>query len=240
MRGRRRLAAAATIVVALGTTSCVRTAPTAQGRETADLYQLFAVIAAVIFVIVAALIGWSILRYRKAPDDDVLPDQFRANVKLEILWFAIPQAIVIGLFIASALVLSHERDLGGNAALTVEVEAFQWGWRFSYAGSNVTVESLPDRPAELVVPTDEGIAFLLSSRDVMHSFYVPAFLVKRDVIPGRTNRLDVTIEEPGEYTARCAEFCGLLHDRMDVTVRAVAPTEFAAWLEDQEASDVDG
>lgn len=226
--------------MAIGLSSCVRTAPTAQGRDTAGLYQLFGGVAAVIFVIVAALIGWSIVRYRKAPDDDVLPDQFRTNVKLEILWFAIPQAIVIGLFIASALVLSHERDLGGNAAVTVEVEAFQWGWRFTYLGSDVTVESLPDRPAELVLPTDEGIALLLSSRDVMHSFYVPVFLVKRDVIPGRTNRLDVTIEDPGDYTARCAEFCGLLHDRMDVTVKAVAPSEFAEWIQDQEDSDVDG
>ena len=194
------------------------------------LYDFFMVIAAVVFTIVAALIGWSIVRYRKKPGDDALPEQFHTNVKLEVLWFAIPTAIVIALFIASVMAIDSD-EASAEPDLIVEVEAFQWGWRFIYEG-DVVVESLPDSPSEVMLPIDRPIEFELDSEDVVHSFYVPSFLVKRDVVPGRTNSLEVTIDEPGQHTLRCAEFCGLLHDRMDVTLRAVTDGEFEQWLEE--------
>ena len=217
--------------------ACVGEPVTEQGRAATGLYDLFTVIAAIIFTIVAALIGWSIVRYRARGDDDteILPKQFHANVKLEILWFAIPQAIVIGLFIASVMVLGDVDDRVEEPEVVVRVEAFQWGWRFTYEGfdrgadSAIVVESLPDDQAEIVLPVDTPIVFELASRDVIHSFYVPEFFVKRDVVPGQENRLDITIDEPGWYTARCAEFCGLLHDRMDLEIHAVSGQRFLEW-----------
>ena len=229
--GRFRALSSITIAVVV-LPACVGEPVTEQGRAAAGLYDLFTVIAAIIFTIVAALIGWSIVRYRaRDHDTDVLPKQFHANVKLEILWFAIPQAIVIGLFVASAMVLSDVDDRVAEPEVVVHVEAFQWGWRFTYEGdTGRVVESLPDDQAEIVLPVDTPIAFELTSRDVVHSFYVPEFFIKRDVVPGRENRLDVTIAEAGTYTARCAEFCGLLHDRMDLSIRAVSAADFDRWL----------
>jgi cytochrome c oxidase subunit 2 len=86
----------------------------------------------------------------------------------------------------------------------------------------------------LVLPTDTPIRFLLQSPDVVHNFYVPRFMLKRDVVPGRTNVIDVTIDRPGEYRGVCAEFCGLLHDQMNFTVRAVSAPEFETWSTEQE------
>jgi cytochrome c oxidase subunit 2 len=82
----------------------------------------------------------------------------------------------------------------------------------------------------MVVPAGEPIHILLTSVDVNHAFYVPAFLFKRDAIPGHPNEFDVTITEPGDYNGQCAEFCGVFHDRMLLTVRAVSRPDFDAWL----------
>ena len=223
--------------IVLATSACAGEVVTSGGRSAAGLYDIFMMIAAGVFVIVASLIGWSIVRYRKRPDDEALPEQFRENLKLEILWFAIPQLLVIGLFVGSVITLDDVDGEAEDPAVTVEVEAFQWGWRFTYEGTDVVVESLPEQPAEIVVPVDKQIVFSLTSEDVIHSFYVPAFFQKRDVVPGHTNRLDVMVEEPGSYTARCAEFCGLMHDRMDVTIRATGQADYEAWLADAGAND---
>lgn len=230
---RRRLTRVCAVAF-IASTACVSQPATEQGRAAKDLYDAFSTIAAIIFAIVAGLIFYSILRFRKKRDDDVLPDQFHTNTRLEILWFAIPQLIVIGLFVGSVLVLKDTDRVREETDVTVSVTSFQWGWRFSYQGTGVTIDSLPDSQAEIFLPVGETIAFDLQSRDVIHSFYVPEFFVKRDVVPGRTNRLEVTIEETGTYTGRCAEFCGLLHDRMDFTVTAVSTADFDTWLEDQD------
>ncbi|MGH2755589.1 MAG: cytochrome c oxidase subunit II, partial [Actinomycetota bacterium] len=123
----------------------------------------------------------------------------------------------------------------------VTVEGFQWGWRFAY-DSGVTLESLPDSPADVVLPLGEPIAFRLESPDVIHSFYIPRLLMKRDVVPGRTNRIDVVLDEAGTYGGKCAEFCGLLHHQMEFTISAVPAAEFEEWLNDQmaEVEDTDG
>ncbi len=198
------------------------------------LYDIFFWIAAGVFVITAGLIGWSIIRYRAKPGDDDLPKQFRHNLKLEITWFAIPQAIVIVLFVLSALTLTDVNERVPEPDATVNVTAYQWGWRFAYEGTDVEVVGTPQQPAEILVPTG-NLAFLLTSADVVHAFYVPKFLNKRDTIPGRTTRLDVAVEAPGTFDGECAEFCGLLHHRMPFTIVAVPPDEFQSWLGDMSA-----
>jgi cytochrome c oxidase subunit 2 len=208
---------------------CAPEAVTEQGEGVAGLYRLFSIVAAVIFVIVASLIAWSILRFRARPGDEGLPEQVHTNVKLEILWFAIPTLIVIGLFISSTGVLQDINKEAEEPAVEIDVTAFQWGWRFEYADIG-TLDSLPDEPAELVLPVGEPITFHLTSRDVVHSFYIPRFLIKKDANPGRENQIDVTIEEPGTYGGVCAEFCGLLHSKMNFSVKAVSPDEFDEWV----------
>ncbi len=197
------------------------------------LYDVFTIIAAVIFVIVAGLIAWSIVRYRAKPGDNELPEQFHSNVKLEILWFAIPTFIVIGLFVVSALALGTVNDEADDPAAVVKVQGFQWGWRFDYEGSDVSITSRPDEPAQISLPVGEPVTFVITSNDVQHSFYIKEFLVKRDAVPGRENRLPVTIQEEGTYGGVCAEFCGLLHYDMPFIINAVPADEYETWLEDQ-------
>jgi cytochrome c oxidase subunit II len=217
--------------LALAGAACVPEAGTTQGRSTADLYFFFSVLAAIIFTVTAGLIAWSIIRHRARPGEDELPKQFHSNMPLELVWFAIPQIIVIVLFITSVLTLNEVDKVPDNPAVTVEVEGFQWGWRFNYEGFTVSGTASDD--PEIVLPVGETVAFLLSSDDVLHSFYVPRFLMKRDVVPGRINRVDVVIEEEGTYDGKCAEFCGLLHHEMNFTIRAVSEEEYQDWVESE-------
>jgi cytochrome c oxidase subunit 2 len=211
-------------------TACAPEAVTEQGREVTSLYSIFFWVAVGVFVVTAGLIGWSIIRYRAKPGDNDLPQHFHQNLKLEVVWFAIPQIIVIVLFVLSAFTLGEVNDQKSDPNATIEVTGYQWGWRFAYQGTEVEIVGTPQEPAEVMVPTGD-VAFLLTSADVIHSFYVPRFMIKRDTIPGRDTRIDVTIAEEGSYAGVCAEFCGLLHDRMTFSIEAMSPEAFTTWLE---------
>lgn len=227
----RSLAVAVVAVVLAG---CAPAAATVEGDGVKQLYDLFLVVGALIFILVAGLIGWSIVRYRAPPDAD-LPVQTAANVKLELIWWALPTILVIVLFILTAGVLNRvDARVADGESLVVRVTGFQWQWRFAYEEAGVTVTGTPDEPPVMVLPVDRTITFLLDSPDVQHAFYVPTFLFKRDVVPGIENRVDLTIQEPATYTGQCAEFCGLLHDQMVFSIRAVSGEEFDAWLADRE------
>jgi cytochrome c oxidase subunit 2 len=230
--GRRSLLAALLVISG----GCAPEAPDAQGREIEGLYDFFTVIAVVVFVTTAGLIAWSLIRYRRRAGDDSLPDQFHSNVPIEIVWFAIPQIIVVVLFFVSIQALDVVDEQQAEPAVTVHVQGFQWGWRFTYQGEDVVILGTAQNNPELVLPTDEPVAFVLTSQDVIHSFYIPEFLMKRDVIPGRENRFDVTIEEEGVYDGKCAEFCGLLHGRMDFEIRAVDGAEFDEWITERQGA----
>jgi len=231
LRGPRPILLA--VVLALLAAGCAPSPVTVEGERVKFLYDLFLVVATVVFVIVAGLIGWSIVRYRARPGDGELPPQWHQNVVLELVWWAIPSLLVIVLFILSAGVLADVDDTSGSEPLTVEVTGFQWGWRFTYLDSGVTLVGLPRDPPQVHVPVGRDVTFLLDSPDVVHSFYVPRFLLKRDVVPGRQNRIDVTIDEEGVYAGVCGEFCGLLHEEMVFTLVAEQDEAFEAWLADQ-------
>lgn len=222
--------------ILVAASACAPDAVDTEGRDIGSLYNTFTVIAAVIFVITAGLIAWSIIRYRARPEDDELPAQWHKNVPLEIVWFAIPQIIVVVLFVLSVQTLDRVDEPESGPAVTVEVEGFQWGWRFTYEDPDVVVVGNSTDPPEIVLPVGEQVTFNLISDDVVHSFWVPRFLMKRDVIPGRINRFHVTIEEEGTYNGECAEFCGLLHANMDFRIQAVSAEQFDTWLEDQAAN----
>lgn len=223
------MAAAALLALA----GCAPEAVTEQGRGVNTLYTVFFWVAAGVFAITAGLIGWSIVRYRARPGDNELPDQFHQNLALEITWFAIPQLIVIVLFVLSAITLGTVNEQRAEPDATINVTGFQWGWRFEYEGSEVEIVGTPQDPARVMVPTGD-VAFLLTSSDVVHNFYVPKFLLKRDMIPGRTTRVDVTIDREGSYPGVCAEFCGLLHHQMTFSIEAVPASEFQRWLAEAE------
>jgi len=120
--------------------------------------------------------------------------------------------------------------VGDDAAATVDVIGFQWSWQFHYRGEGVTITGVPGRGPELVLPVGQPSHLRLFSADVNHSFWVPDFLSKRDLIPGVRNEIEVTPTKTGDYVGRCAEFCGLDHWRMNYSVRVVSRSDYEAWL----------
>ncbi len=219
--------------------ACVPEPADVQGESVERLYSIFFIVAAVVFVLVAGLITWSLVRYRAKPGDD-LPRQFDRNLKLELTWFAIPLITVVVLFVLSAGVLGEVNADSSAPSVTVNVEGYQWGWRFTYEDSGVEViGDANDRP-EIVLPVGRPLTFTLDSADVVHSFWVPRFLIKRDMVPGQQNALSLTIPEVGVYSGVCAEFCGLLHTKMNFVLSAVPPAQFEGWLEEQRTIDGNG
>jgi len=208
---------------------CAPEPATSQGAQVKMLYDIFLIAAAFVFVIVAGLIGWSIVRYR-ARDDGREASTTDSNMRLELVWWAIPTILVIVLFILTAGVLGTVDEQTADPPVTVNVTGFQWQWQFAYEGTDVVVTGTPGEQPVAVLPVGERIAFNLQSADVIHSFWVPDFLVKRDVIPGRTNRIEVTIDEAGTYSGLCGEFCGLLHSQMRFSIDAVPADTFQQWL----------
>ena len=234
-RGRPRLGSVVSLA-AVALAGCQPASVTTQGRAVYDLWNQFLVPAVVVAAIVWGLTTFAILRYRRRDvTSKALPPQISGNLRLEVLWTVLPIATVLVLFwlTLGAVARIDERSNGG---IDVGVSAFRWQWQIDYPANGVTVVGLPDIPAEMVVPVDEPVHVTLTSPDVIHSFYVPAFLFKRDAIPGRPTEFEFTVEEPGAYGGQCAEFCGVFHARMKLTVRAVSRAEFEAWLGERQAS----
>lgn len=214
---------------------CMPAPATEQAHAVTDLWTQFVVAAALVGGLVWTLMTIAIVRYRRRPAiGGALPDQITDSKRLEAAWTIGPILIVAVLFWLTIGALGRI-DARQPGKVTVDITAFRWQWRFDYPGTGVTITGDADQVAEMVVPVGEPIHLVLTSADVAHSFYVPAFLFKRDAIPGRTNEFDVTIQEPGAYGGQCAEFCGVYHDRMMLTVRAVPRAEFDAWLAARQA-----
>jgi cytochrome c oxidase subunit 2 len=217
-------------LAAIAIAGCLPTAVTRQGRAVNDLWTAFLVPAIVVAAIVWGLTTFAILRYRRRDAASTqLPPQISGDRRFEIAWTVIPIATVIVLFwlTVTAVARIDERTAGG---INVSITAYRWQWQFDYPDDGVSVVGLPDAPAEMVVPVGEPVHVTLTSPDVIHSFYVPAFLFKRDAIPGRPNAFEFTVEQPGAYAGQCAEFCGVGHAAMNLTVRAVSRADYEAWL----------
>jgi cytochrome c oxidase subunit II len=213
-----------------------------QGGEIRKLYDIVFVIAVVIFLVVEGLIVWTVIRYRRKPGDDDLPPQTHGNNLAEILWTIIPTIIVIFLFVISWQTLNAVDAVAANPDLKVRAVAGQFQWSFEYLPADADQETDPiftvNAPVGpeggLVLPAGKTTHLYLQSPDVIHSFYVPHFLFKRDVVPGIINEFDLQIPESGAgqtYGGQCAELCGVGHRIMIFEVHALAPAEFQAWLD---------
>jgi cytochrome c oxidase subunit II len=239
MRRARLIGTALLVVLVLA--GCGSLTPvTEQGVEIRDLYNVLFIAAAVIFVLVEAAIVFAVVRYRRR--GDMLPPQFHGNNLLEVVWTVVPLLIVAGLFVVSWGVLSNVEARADNPRVTVNVVGFQWQWQFTYQGERVplpagqppedlTVKGTISKPPVMYLPVGEPIRFTTEAQDVIHSFYVREFLFKRDAFPGHVNTFDITISEPGDYGGQCTEYCGLAHQAMRFTVRAVPRPQFEAWVE---------
>lgn len=229
VRGFGRLAGLG--LLAATATGCLPAAVTDEGRQVTGLYTAFMAIAAVVVVVVLGLATFAILRYRRRGDDDTLPRQVHGNLRYEAVWTAIPLLTIVGLLVATVLVLNtFEAAVRASNPVEIRVTGFRWGWRFEYPADGITVEGIGAPGPEVWVPVDEPVRITLTGADVIHAFFVPQFLFKRDAIPGRENQFGFTVDEPGRYGGQCAEFCGIYHSKMPFTVVAVPRAEFDAWV----------
>lgn len=219
---------------------------TEQAVYIADLWQWAWVAALIVGVLVWGLIFWASWAYRRRSEADV-PVQTRYNLPLEILYTVAPILMVIVFFywtvVTQNKVLEHEEDPDH----VVEVVGQQWSWTFNYSsdrdvtGDQVayTVGTASEIPT-LVLPVGETTEFKLSSPDVIHSFWIPGFLMKMDVIPGQEgeerNSFQVTPTEEGRFMGKCTELCGVSHSRMLFNVEVVSPEAYESYLRDLEAA----
>jgi cytochrome c oxidase subunit 2 len=206
-----------------------------QGDDILGLWRWLFWTAAAVGTIVTGLILWAVFRYRRRSTDVEPPVQTREHLPLELVYTAVPLLIVAVLFSINLVTQHRVTRLSAHPDVRVEVTGFQWSWRFRYVDRNVTVLGDLDRIPTLVLPVGRTARLELRTTDVIHSFYVPAFLEKRDLIPGVDNRIDVRPTRVGRFVGHCAEFCGLAHDRMGFDVEVVTPARFAAWVRAHQA-----
>ena len=206
---------------------------TLQARELHGVWTVFFWGGAFVAAIVYGLISWCLLRYRKAPGETAYPRQFRRNNAMEITYTVIPILMVGGLFALTYAAERHVETIAKRQDVVVDVTAFRWGWRFDYPQLGVRVTGTAKEPPEFVVPLDETTRFDISSVDVDHSFWVPAFLFKRDAIPGLQNEFDWTPNRAGVFRGECGEFCGLDHALMTFRLRVAPRADFDRWIRER-------
>ena len=215
-----------------------------------NLHMIIFYICCIIAVLVFGVMFWSMLHHRKSKG--VTPANFHESTKVEIIWTAIPFLILIGMAIPATQTLIEMEDTS-QADLTVQVTGSQWKWHYKYFDHDLEYYSLlatapeqivnkreksnnylleVDRP--LVIPTGQKVRFLITSDDVIHSWWVPEFAVKKDANPGFINEAWTRVNEPGIYRGQCAELCGKDHGFMPIVVIAKEPADFQVWVEEQE------
>jgi len=258
-RGRRRLALAAAVALPLFLGGCNLPAfwgyrgSTTQAQDTFKLYQGTFVAALVIGVLVAALILWSIIAYRRR--DDEIPRQFQYHIPLEIAYTVIPIIIVLVLFAFTVLTENNVDAVSTTPAVKVHVIAFQWGWTFAYSNEHlimtgetygdpdpVGLNGQPCAPVVdcygpgLVIPVGVPTTIHLTSNDTIHGFYVPQFNFSRYAQPGVTAQyFDLTPTHEGIYRAQCTQLCGLYHSLMYFHVVALPMDQYKAWVAKEQA-----
>jgi len=228
---------AAVFLSGAGSTLYPPDAVTSEAREIRGLYDIVFAFAVAIFLVVEALIVWSVLRYRRRPTDVELPVQTHGNNLVEVIWTVVPTAIVLFLFVISWNTLNNVDAVSNEPDVRVHAIAGQFAWQFEYldeSGNKVATQLAPAYDAEtgvggMAVPVGRSIQVTLDSPDVIHAFYVPRFLFKRDVVPGQTNRFEFTVDEDeaGQvFRGQCAELCGTGHRQMLFNVIALSPADY--------------
>jgi cytochrome c oxidase subunit 2 len=250
LRRSAKLAVLAALVVPLTTGCSVQevlrfgwpVGVTPQAEAMRELWTWSAVAALVVGVVTWGAMFWAIAFHRKRKGDDTVPRQTQYNLPLEIVFTVIPTVIVSVLFGFTVNVQNYVDTDSIEPDVRVDITAFQWNWEFGYPGTTdptgepVSTLGTSEKIPLLVLPTDRRIEFTQHSNDVVHSFFVPEFLFKRDVFPmpevnDQDNVWQIdSIEREGAFVGRCAEFCGSYHAMMNFEVRALEPALFDRWI----------
>jgi cytochrome c oxidase subunit II len=188
--------------------------------------------AGVVGVFTLILIIWPAIFHRAPKNGPEFPKQSQYNIPIEIAYTVIPFIIVAVLFFYTAKDESTITKPAANVQHEIAVNGIQWSWQFSYldAGKNVTVTGTPAKPPVLVVPQGERVRYTINSNDVVHGFWIPAFMIQIQNLPGVTNHLEFTANKLGEFPGRCNILCGRNHSQMLFKVKVVTPAEYETYI----------
>ena len=207
------------------------------GQRVTDLW-----VGSWIAVLLVGILTWGLMlyaavRFRKRKGDETLPVQLRYNVPMELLYTVIPVFMVAVFFWYTARDEAALVSTNAKPDVTISVVAKQWSWDFNYIDSNVHETGVHVDPSDpnardempvLYLPVNKRTEFVLNARDVIHSFWVPQFLMKMDMIPGKTNKFQVVPTQTGTFQGKCAELCGAYHSQMLFMVKIVTQDEYDA------------
>jgi cytochrome c oxidase subunit 2 len=211
-----------------------------------DLHMTIFWICVVIGIVVFAAMFWSIIVHRRSTGQQAA--HFHENTKVEIMWTIVPLLILVAMAIPATQTLIKMYD-ASESDVDIQITGYQWKWHYKYLGQDVeffsnlttTTDQIHNRDDKgehyllevdepLVLPVGEKVRFLVTGADVIHSWWVPAFAVKRDAIPGFVNEAWTRIEKPGIYRGQCTELCGKDHGFMPIVVEAKSKADYDTWL----------
>lgn len=238
--GRRRRLAALAVGVAVVLSGCAKDAPQdifqPKGKNAENIHSLqllLFIISGVVGLIVFGVIGYSIWKFRDRGQE--IPEQSHGNPKLEILLTILPAIILAVVAVPSVSKVFELADQQNDCVINVTGQ--QWWWEYDYVkGSVCGGVEIPESivtSGELVFPADTDVLLRITSRDVIHSYWIPALNGKRDAVPGRLHTLRMQANEPGIYVGQCTEFCGLSHARMRQAAVALDTAGFQQWVDNQ-------
>jgi cytochrome c oxidase subunit 2 len=222
------------LILGAGQVRLLPVAASAQAQPIDQLFQLMFIAIAFLFSLIVVFMLYSIVVFRRRKGDESDARHIEGNTKLEVTWTTIPLIIVLGLSFLGARSLA-EVERPDPKALEVDVIGMQWTWRFEYPRYGIVSN-------ELVLPVNKQAILYLSSQDVIHSFWVPEFRVKQDLLPGGeefVRTLRITPTEIGSYKVRCAELCGIRHAYMESPVIVVSQADFDVWVAQQTGEPTD-
>jgi len=222
-------------------------------RDVYDLHMLVLYICTAIGVVVFGAMFWSMVFHRKSKG--AKPATFHESTKVEILWTAIPVVILIAMAVPATITLI-DMENNDDADITVQVTGSQWKWHYKYFDQDIEFYSVLSTPREqyenqdgtsaekgehyllevdrpLVIPINKKVRFVITSDDVIHAWWVPAFAVKQDANPGFINEAWTKVDKPGTYRGQCAELCGKDHGFMPIVVEVKTEADYAIWLDEQ-------
>jgi cytochrome c oxidase subunit 2 len=223
-----------------------------------EVYQLHTLILWVCIIIGIGVFGMmfiSMFKHRKSKG--AVAANFHDNMTVEVLWTVVPFLILIGMAVPAAKTLIKMETSADDAEVTIKITGYQWKWNYDYMHegfnyfSNLATswDSINNKKEKgenyllevdnrMVLPAGKKVRFLLTSNDVIHSWWVPAFAVKKDAIPGYINEAWTIVDEPGVYRGQCAELCGTNHGFMPVVVEVKSEADYAAWINDKKGAAV--
>jgi cytochrome c oxidase subunit 2 len=206
----------------------------AQAHRTDHLYHVLVIATIPIFVLVVGVILYCVWQFRMKPGEELKDGPpIHGNTRLEIFWTALPTVLLMSM-VGYSFVVLHDNEKKPANEIQVGVTGQQFYWSFQYPPSvtgGATINSY-----QLYLPDNESVEFNMRSRDVIHAFWIPAFRLQEDVVPGITTHYRATPDRLGDYPAVCNLLCGVGHSLMRTTVHVVTPAQFRAWIDSQLAT----